>query len=108
MPRFVAAGAAALVLGLTACDSGNYAGLSKGEARRQADVAIKTKGPKAAGYTSFIDLRFRKIDKGRFPLGPEAWIVSYSGTDPQSRDGAAMCVWLRQVGKRVTSSVGLC
>jgi hypothetical protein len=109
MSRFVCAAAlAVLSFGLVGCRSGHYAGLSAKEARQQADIAIKTKGPKVSEYTSFIALRFRRIEKGRFPLGPKAWIVSYSGTDTQSRHGAAMCVWLRKSDGQVTSGVGLC
>jgi hypothetical protein len=109
MSRFVRATAlAGLLLGLVACRSESYAGLSKKEARKQGDIALKAKGPSAHGYTSFTDIRFRKMERGHFPLGPKAWIVSYSGTDTQSRDGAAMCVWLRKSDGQVTSSVGLC
>ena len=98
---------AVLVLGLVGCRSEHYAGLSRSEARQQADAAIKSNGPKVTEY-GFIDLRFRRMEKGHFPLGPKAWIVSYSGTDTESRHGAAMCVWLRKSEGHVTSSVGLC
>lgn len=109
MPHFIRATAVtALLLGLMGCSSGHYAGLSEKEARQQADIAIKTKGPSVSEYASFIDLHFRRTDKGHFPLGPKAWIVSYTGTDPESRRGAGMCVWLQKSDGQVTSRVGLC
>lgn len=98
---------AVLLLGLVACRSEGYAGLSAKEARQQADVAIKTKEP-SDGWYGFYDLHFRRIERGRIPLGPKAWIVSYSGADTESRHGAALCVWLRKSGGQITSSVALC
>jgi hypothetical protein len=108
MPRFVRTAAlAVLLLGLVGCTSGHYAGLSEKEARQQADVAIKTKEP-SDGWYGFYDLRFRRMERGRFPLGPKAWIVSYSGADTESRHGAALCVWIRKSDGQITSGVGLC
>ena len=108
MPHFIRATAlAALLVSLVGCRSGHYAGLSEKEARQRADVAIKTKEP-SDGWCGFYALRFRRMERGRFPLGPKAWIVSYSGADTESRHGAALCVWLRKSDGQVTSSVGLC
>jgi hypothetical protein len=108
MSRFVRATAlVGLLLSLVACRSESYAGLSEKEARQQADVAIKTKLP-SDGWYGFYDLRFRGIERGRFPLGPKAWIVSYSGADTESRHGAALCVWLRKADGQIKPGVGLC
>jgi hypothetical protein len=100
--------AVGILIWVFALRASSYAGLSREEARRHANAAVESKGPFASGYTSFVDLRFKQLERGHHPLGREAWIASYAGSDEQSRAGAAMCVWLWREDCEVVSRVGLC
>jgi hypothetical protein len=91
--------ALALVLALSACGgSSKYAGLSKQEARDDAEMALD-KNAKRAGLSAedpdwrkTHGVRFFEQRKGKNRFGDKAWVVIY-----MDKDGQAFCmtVWAR-------------
>lgn len=95
--------ALALLLVLSACGgSGKYAGLSKQEARDDAEYALD-KNAKRSGLSAedpnwrkTYGLHFFQQRKGKNRFGDRAWIVTYL-----DQDGQATCVgvWDRSRGQ---------